>query len=138
MLSKFLLRVFSGISLIVFVGLGLQMTSLPVLAYPEACGDDTAAGRLVPDRPLKYNFSPACRRHDACYHNPAVSKQKCDNEFGRRLIRICNTAEPEFESWTGWNLRNRLRRRACLGLAYTYYGAVVEFGEKYAPVRPKR
>ena len=131
MLLKLLTRLYLALSLFVLVGAGLAGSTTPVEAYPGACGQDTAAGRLVPDKPLKYNFGPACAEHDACYRSPYAFKEACDEEFRRDLVRVCNTAEPEFESWTGWNLRNRARRRACLGLAYTYYGTVAEFGEKY-------
>ena len=133
---KLLTRVYLLVSLLVLTGATLLGTTTPAQAYPGACGQDTVAGRLVPDRPLKYNFEQACLEHDLCYINPYAFKEACDEQFRRDLIFVCNTDEAEFETWTGWNLRNRTRRRACLALAYTYYGTVAEFGSKYKAYPP--
>lgn len=118
------LKLLSLFSLFSLIAGGLLLPPNTVYAYPDACGNDTTAGRLVPDKPLKYNFGPACATHDSCYARAIKTREQCDREFRDNLVAVCETTPYRFGSWSGWNLRNRLLRRGCLGLAYTYFGAV--------------
>jgi hypothetical protein len=74
-----------------------------------------------PDQPLGYDFRLSCARHDWGYRNyKAMSqfppnKPRLDDAFYADLRRKCAT----YSSWT---------RPACNSLAWTYYQAVVRFG----------
>ncbi|GLY00169.1 phospholipase [Actinoplanes sp. NBRC 101535] len=76
---------------------------------------------LSPDRPLGFDFSLACWRHDFGYRNYrdaglfAEAKDRLDTAMYADLKRACAGYE-------------RLERPACLSLAWTYYQAVKYFG----------
>ena len=124
------LKIYTTAALFASLVLSLFLPATVAQAYPEACGTETKAGRLVPDAPLRYDFGPACARHDACYGNPYTFKEACDETFRRDMVAVCDTTDQGIRSWSGWNLRSRSLRRACLGLAYTYYWTVVQYGQK--------
>jgi len=74
-----------------------------------------------PDQPLGFDFRLSCARHDWGYRNykqmgrfPA-NKARLDNAFYADLTRKCATY-------------NAFVRPACNSLAWTYYQAVVAFG----------
>jgi hypothetical protein len=70
-----------------------------------------------PDRPLGFDFTLPCRRHDFGYRNYraarqfAANKARVDNAFHADLRRRCATYAAAV-------------RPACLSLAWTYYRAV--------------
>jgi hypothetical protein len=74
-----------------------------------------------PDQPLGFDFRLSCARHDWGYRNYramnqfAASKSRLDDAFYADLRRKCAT----YSSWS---------RPACYSLAWTYYQAVVAFG----------
>ncbi|GGM66346.1 phospholipase [Dactylosporangium sucinum] len=74
-----------------------------------------------PDQPLGFDFRLSCQRHDFGYRNykamgqfPA-NKSRIDDSFYRDLKAKCATY-------------NSFVRPACTSLAWTYYQAVVAFG----------
>jgi hypothetical protein len=74
-----------------------------------------------PDQPLGFDFRLSCQRHDFGYRNykavgqfPA-NKSRIDDSFYRDLKAKCATY-------------NAFVRPACTSLAWTYYQAVVAFG----------
>lgn len=73
-----------------------------------------------PDKPLGFNFLPPCQRHDFGYRNSKkqnrfpANKANVDNNFKADMYAVCKT--------------KGLFRRACEGMADTYYAAVKEFG----------
>ncbi len=75
-----------------------------------------------PDKPLGFNFKPACQRHDFNYRNFKAtvmfnhdSRLIIDNQLLADMDRICR-------GYAWW------QRPACYGTADTYYGAVRTFG----------
>ncbi|UQS24081.1 phospholipase [Amycolatopsis thermalba] len=70
-----------------------------------------------PDKPLGFDFSPACHRHDFGYRNykrqdrfTSANRKKIDDNFYADLKVICHG---------DWR---------CNGTAWTYYQAVRKFG----------
>jgi len=48
---------------------------------------------LVPDSYRgSVSFTPACKRHDACYGICGKTKSQCDNQFGEDLRNACLAA----------------------------------------------
>jgi hypothetical protein len=74
-----------------------------------------------PDQPLGFDFRMSCARHDWGYRNYKVmlrfppNKPRVDDAFYADLRRRCGTY-------------NAFVRPACYSLAWTYYEAVVAFG----------
>ena len=68
---------------------------------------------IVPDHPVGFDFSEACRKHDACYGTCGASKTKCDKQFLKDMRDKCNSYQPVLAN-PGF----------CKLLAYIYYQAV--------------
>ena len=68
--------------------LGRAMSPKPPSVRPDGmpweygCGDKRT-DKMVPDRPLGYDFFPACRKHDICYGDSGsgASRSECDKAF---------------------------------------------------------
>jgi Prokaryotic phospholipase A2 len=75
-----------------------------------------------PDQPLGFDFRMPCRRHDFGYRNYKLlgafnaNKSRVDRAFLQGMLRKCATY-------------NVFVRPACVGVAGTYYEAVVNFGD---------
>jgi hypothetical protein len=88
-------------------------------AVANGCGP-AGLGRLVPDRPLGFDFHLGCRRHDDCYAMPwellerswRAAKRFCDDAFADDLGTTCLLAWPQ------------RRRRRCRAIAWLYVRAV--------------
>jgi len=81
----------------------------------HGCGD-SKTDNFVPDRPLSFDFFPACRKHDICYgEKNGPSKKQCDDNFKRDMNEACSK-----ENW--------LMRKYCEAVARDYYFAVDWFG----------
>ncbi|QFU92316.1 phospholipase [Amycolatopsis sp. YIM 10] len=85
--------------------------------YPSDLDWSTDACSWSPDKPLGYNFTQACWRHDFGYRNykkqsrfTDANRLKIDNNFYDDMKDICNGAG------------------ACNAAAWTYYQAVRQFG----------
>ena len=71
-------------------------SSPPPARAANGCGP-AGFGLLVPDRPLGYDFTTACERHDDCYTTPwrelagsrAAAKLGCDTAFLADLEDAC-------------------------------------------------
>jgi RHS repeat-associated protein len=112
--------------------LGLQATISPLASFKEdwatvprsdgtplgyGCGDQST-DNFVPDRPLGFNFLPACRSHDICYGSKnGPTKSECDQQFKRNMEKECSNY-----SW--------VKKQACQGIANDYYKAVDWFGNE--------
>jgi len=73
-------------------------------------GDD-----VIPDKPFGFDFSNACKNHDACYETCGARKAYCDRQFHKEMRTACDNsgvANPAF----------------CKLLAYIYYKAVDKLG----------
>ena len=75
-----------------------------------------------PDKPLGFDFTGPCRRHDFNYRNfkangiwSATNKAKIDTSFNDDMHAVCAK-------------QNIFKRPACLGLANTYYAFVKKLG----------
>jgi RHS repeat-associated protein len=58
------------------------------LPHGSGCGD-AGTDYWVPDKFGKTDFTPACKRHDACYDTPGMSKAFCDDQFQKDLHDRC-------------------------------------------------
>jgi hypothetical protein len=95
----------------------------PPARAANGCGPG-GFGFLVPDRPLGFDFRPACDRHDLCYTAPwrqvaparSAAKLRCDATFLVDLERAC------FAAAAGRDAGPRLV--VCLSLARDYHNAV--------------
>ena len=90
----------------------------------RACGTADGIGRLVPDCPLpSLCFTAACQAHDRCYAFCEVERSECDRRFRNDMVAICFQEFP----------RDLTGLQRCLGLALTYWAAVVELGDSFFP-----
>ena len=77
------------------------------------------------DRPLGYDFNPACRRHDFAYLNYKAQgryqhgKSRLDDNFKKDMYAECAK-----HKGAGGNI--------CRSMAGIYYWAAKEFGDNYA------
>ena len=97
----------------------LASAAFPARAHAaNGCGP-AGLGFAVPDRPLGFDFGPACAAHDACYTtawalrgaSPSAARFGCDLEFLHALRDAC------FDRAAG-------RLDTCLRVAALYHGAV--------------
>ena len=82
---------------------------------------------FVPDKPSRFNFLPACQRHDFGYRNYKRQRRFTENNRARidRLFKddmyaFCNR-------FSGWQA---LRGVRCRRYADAYYAGVRRFGER--------
>ena len=79
----------------------------------DFCGPP--GNRWIPDSPLGYDFSAACRNHDFNYSSTStVTKTQADSIFFQDMLNTCRE-----------DYSNSLTCRAVAGI---YYGAVSVFG----------
>ena len=98
--------------------------ALPPGYRPNGC-------TLSPDRgviPVYYDFKGACDRHDYCYDEMwfgggEVGRSGCDSLFLTEMRAWCHSR------YGAWWLS--IQRAKCDGVAWTYYGAVRNFGRSY-------
>lgn len=84
-----------------------------------------------PDRgwyPTYYDFKNVCNRHDYCYDEMWFGggengRARCDSLFLDEARGWCNNY------YGAWWLS--VERAKCNGVAWTYYGAVRQFGQPY-------
>lgn len=95
----------------------LLVLSITTLEAHAVCGSGSTEG-LVPDRPLWFNFSSACQRHDHCYDTCGAEKDYCDSHFRADMRGTCNRRFNRVDP----------RRRYCLETANTYHSAVHRMG----------
>jgi hypothetical protein len=88
------------------------------------CGTDRS-GRLIPDRPLGYDFSGACRAHDQCLESGG-NKRKCLQVFDNELLNVCNNLPQGKRTILRWTT-NEGRYSRCLKTAKVYSTAVLWF-----------
>ena len=121
--------------------LGLQQTINPLASFFEdwiaaprrdgkplgyGCGD-AKTDNIVPDKPLGYDFLPACRGHDLCYGDKSgPSKAKCDDDFINDMLKECDKYIDDAPVSHGGK---GLQRSECSGVAAIYYKAVKEKGQ---------
>jgi len=59
---------------------------------------------IVPDGdPLfgwRYDFTPACQQHDACYGKCGADKTECDKQFYTAMQNICKSQSPGADCYT--------------------------------------
>ncbi len=101
---------------------------------------------LVPDSPQGFDFSSACAAHDACYgcsgKKNGKDKPACDNDFLSAMESVCmslpDVGERQIKhpSRRGNTTVPDNPRKRCLGVAKTYYNAVVAHGAE--PFRKAR
>ena len=80
------------------------------------CGSGSTEG-LVPDKP-GFDFTRACKNHDACYGTCGTKQSACDRNFRRDMRKICKDRFDKYDP----------RERACLEMANTYHSAVHRMG----------
>jgi len=81
------------------------------------CGSGFSS-RFIPDSWYgKYNFGPACSKHDDCYGECGQTKPTCDDDFYTNMLKECSKL-------TGYWLSD------CISTARTYYYAVKKFGNR--------
>lgn len=86
-----------------------------------ACGPGIFGDIIFPDNWFGwYSFKEPCTQHDNCYGTCGSSKSKCDNDFLLNMLDVCSTLTP-----------NSYWRNHCEGIAYMYYSATVNRGQKY-------
>ncbi|MCR3718536.1 MULTISPECIES: phospholipase [Prauserella salsuginis group] len=85
--------------------------------YPDQLDWSSDACSWSPDRPLGYDFTPACHRHDFGYRNykrqgrfTEAARLRIDDNFYTDMRHQCGSAS------------------ACNAAAWTYYQAVRQFG----------
>lgn len=76
-----------------------------------------------PDGWFSADFRGPCARHDMCYEAPGNHKSACDSELRYGITNNCVAAYPTHPS-------------ACSAAGYTYYLAVVAFGDDPAFASP--
>lgn len=77
-----------------------------------------------PDSYGSANFKPACAAHDKCYSSSSkVSRLTCDKRFKSGLNASCNKA---YDNWYDYP-----DKKACNGVAWTYYQAVRKAGKSH-------
>jgi Prokaryotic phospholipase A2 len=101
-----------------------------ILNSVDTCGTRSGFARRVPDRFFSYDFQNACQSHDDCYSN-LINKKTCDWNLRSDMLNTCNTAPYKYNSVTGYDIRNRLVKRGCQGIARVYYQGVDKFGKRY-------
>lgn len=120
-----------------FLALVLTLTAGVALASsPASAGDSrwnyTNGCTLSPDGvPGLYNFRDICNLHDVCYarysngsHQYGTTesgRSTCDGLFLSNMTQYCNARFPWYDG----------RRGYCLGVAWTYYSAVRNFGSSF-------
>ena len=83
---------------------------------PNNQGATTNGCSFVQDAPGGFDFKPGCDEHDRCYSTLGKTKQECDNEFLRDLLRIC-ISYPRSD-----------QRDGCFAWAKRYYDGVRKWG----------
>ncbi|TDQ05913.1 phospholipase A2-like protein [Labedaea rhizosphaerae] len=76
-----------------------------------------------PDSWFSADFRGPCARHDMCYEAPGDHKAACDSELKYGITNNCVAAYPTHPD-------------ACKAAGYTYYAAVVAFGDDPAFASP--
>ena len=76
-----------------------------------------------PDGWFSADFRGPCARHDMCYEAPGDHKAACDAELKDGITSNCLAAYPTHPD-------------ACTAAGYTYYAAVVAFGDDPAIASP--
>jgi hypothetical protein len=110
------------ISLTLAVGLSVDVQSAS--AKQKYCGTDRS-GRFIPDRPLGYDFSGACKAHDQCLEGGG-NKRQCLQVFDSELLRVCNNLPQGKRTILRWTT-NEGRYSRCLKTAKIYSTAVLRF-----------
>lgn len=76
-----------------------------------------------PDGWFSADFRGPCARHDMCYEAPGDHKSACDAELRDGITNNCVAAYPDHPD-------------ACAAAGYTYWAAVVAFGDDPAFASP--
>lgn len=103
-----------------------RATTIPV---PSGYVYDPSMGSLhdyctdSPDSWFSADFRGPCARHDMCYEAPGDHKAACDSELKNGITNNCLAAYPTHPD-------------ACTAAGYTYYAAVVAFGDDPAIASP--
>jgi Group XII secretory phospholipase A2 precursor (PLA2G12) len=86
----------------------------------NGCGPENGFLKYVlPNRPFKADFKPACDYHDICYETCRRKKSFCDRRFQELMDDACrDTFSPG------------LRRAACFAASETYFTAVSKGGDE--------
>ena len=96
------------------MGQGSGANARPFRA-PDCCGSGWNEP-FVPNKPLGFNFLPACQAHDVCYESLiGGTKHTCDQNFRDTMMQECSRF-PRGQSAT------------CGALANTYFDAVDRLG----------
>jgi group XII secretory phospholipase A2 precursor (PLA2G12) len=93
----------------------------------NGCGPENGFLKYVlPNRPFKADFKPACDYHDICYETCRRSKSFCDRRFRELMDDACReTFSPG------------LRRGACIAASATYFTAVSKGGDEAYDIAQK-
>ena len=79
----------------------------------RACGSGWSE-IFVPDSMFGwYSFHSPCQNHDNCYENCGKTKEQCDGDFLKDMLKVCSS----LSSGSYW-------QNHCEGTAYIYYSAV--------------
>jgi len=79
------------------------------------CGDKTN-DNFIPDKPLGFNFLPACIKHDICYDNKKVrDKRACDREFKKNMEDECAKYSWPLKQYCQWTAHDYWKAVDLLG-----------------------
>ena len=94
-------------------------------AWGLECGSGKFGDFVTPDFPAGFDFSGACRKHDACYDICGSGKGKCDDQFLKDMKQSCRDS-------------GAMSPLLCYVFAYIYYQAVNVAGDSaYASAQAK-
>jgi len=85
-----------GVCLIVTITILQSSSHLVAADRCRPCGPDSMTGPLrllIPQEFAGADFRPACRRHDACYDTPGMSRAACDRQYLRDMECACNQSK---------------------------------------------